>query len=281
MYYSLISSMKKASAIVFDPDATAFITATGITDTTQKSAINTLVLDFKSYGIWSKMKAIYPMVGGTATTHKFNLKDPRDLDAAYRLTFFGGGTHSSTGYLPNGTTSYANTYITPSVDLSLNSVHMSYYSRTNTVGTVTTKTELGVYSSGSALPLLHMRIKSIEGGLNNRAVSHIWSYNTGQAINVPVTYDSTGFFVNTRSSSTSHKFLRNNSLIASITSANDQTTMPTRNLLICAFNENGTIARYTDRECAFSSIGTGLTDTEMTNSYTAVQAFNTTLLRQI
>ena len=67
-----------------DTDAQAFITATGITDNTQKNSINQLVLDLKSYGVWSKIKAIYPFVGGTATTHKFNLKDPRDLDAAYR-----------------------------------------------------------------------------------------------------------------------------------------------------------------------------------------------------
>ena len=31
------------------------------------------------------MKAIYPFVGGTATTHKFNLKDPADINAAFRL----------------------------------------------------------------------------------------------------------------------------------------------------------------------------------------------------
>ncbi len=68
-----------------DADAQAFITATAITDLTQQTAINTLVTQLKTYGIWTKMKALYPFVGGTATAHKFNLKDPRDLDAAFRL----------------------------------------------------------------------------------------------------------------------------------------------------------------------------------------------------
>ena len=43
----------------FDPDAQAFITAAGITDNTQKTAINTLVLDLKGYLIWTKFKAIF------------------------------------------------------------------------------------------------------------------------------------------------------------------------------------------------------------------------------
>ena len=85
-----------------DPDATAFLTAAGITDPTISSAIDTLVVDLKGYGIWSKMLAIYPFVGGTATTHKWNLKDPRDLNAAYRLSFFGTITHSSTGVKGDG-----------------------------------------------------------------------------------------------------------------------------------------------------------------------------------
>ena len=46
----------------FDPDYQAFITATGITQPTQSAALETLVSDLKSYGLWSKMKAIYPMV---------------------------------------------------------------------------------------------------------------------------------------------------------------------------------------------------------------------------
>jgi hypothetical protein len=46
----------------FDPDYQSFITATGITQPTQSAALETLVSDLKSYGLWNKMKAIYPMV---------------------------------------------------------------------------------------------------------------------------------------------------------------------------------------------------------------------------
>jgi len=56
-YYSLINGMGSGAAAI-DADAQAFITAAAITDSTQQSAINTLVTDLKGYGIWTKMKAI-------------------------------------------------------------------------------------------------------------------------------------------------------------------------------------------------------------------------------
>ena len=94
-----------------DSDAQAFITAAGITDPTQQSAINTLVVGLKTDGLWSSMMAIYPFVGGTASSHKYNLKDPRDLNAAYRLTFYGGWGHGSYGIAGNSTNTYADTNI--------------------------------------------------------------------------------------------------------------------------------------------------------------------------
>jgi len=62
-----------------DPDAQAFITAAGITNPTQQSAINTLVVNLKGYSIWTKFKAIYPVVGGSASSHAVNLKTPGNL----------------------------------------------------------------------------------------------------------------------------------------------------------------------------------------------------------
>ena len=118
-----------------DADAQAFITAAAITDPTQQAAINTLVVDLKGYSIWTKMSALYPFVGGTASTHKFNLKDPRDLDAAFRLVFNGGFTHSSNGITGNGTNGFADTKFNPiSQSSNLNSFSLSVYSRTNLAG---------------------------------------------------------------------------------------------------------------------------------------------------
>jgi hypothetical protein len=64
-----------ASPSAYDSDAAAFFTSTGITNTTQKDAVNTLVLELKAESLWTKFIAIYPLVGGSATTHKYNLKN--------------------------------------------------------------------------------------------------------------------------------------------------------------------------------------------------------------
>ena len=114
-----------------DPDASAFINAAGITDPTITTAVDTLVTDLKGYGIWTKLKAIYPFVGGTATTHKFNLKDPRDLDAAFRLLFSGGWTHSANGIQSNGTNTFANTFYVPNTECDSQNNSVSIYIRNN------------------------------------------------------------------------------------------------------------------------------------------------------
>jgi hypothetical protein len=99
-------------SVQFDPDAQAFIDAAVITDTTQKAAINQLVLDLKSANIWTKMLAVYPFVGGSATSHKWNLKNPLDTNAAFRLVFSGGWTHNSLGIKMNNSNTEAETYVT-------------------------------------------------------------------------------------------------------------------------------------------------------------------------
>ena len=115
----------------YDADAQAFINAAGLTSTTQMNAVNTLVLDLKAQSLWSKMYAVYPMVGGTATTHKFNLMNPADTDAAYRLSFSGTVTHSSGGTMP-GANAAAITFLSGNTTFSKTDGHLSYYSRTNT-----------------------------------------------------------------------------------------------------------------------------------------------------
>lgn len=255
-----------------DADAQAFITAAGITDATQQLAINTLVTDLKGYGIWSKMKAIYPMVGGTSSTHKWNLKDPRDLDAAYRLVFSGGWTHSSTGALPNGTNAYADTFLNPDNTLTLNNTHLSFYSRTNSNGLFCDIG--GTDNNVSFLPLF-----KIIPRYNGDFLGYSYSFQSGQFVQNAVA-DSNGLMIISRTSSTSFKSFKNGTVLGSTTTAQNQTRILGRNVLIGA-SAAVTIAEYSNRQCAFASIGDGLTDTEAANLYTAVQAYQTSLSRNV
>jgi hypothetical protein len=65
------------------------------------------------------------------------------------------------------------------------------------------------------------------------------------------------------------------------TSVTNRSGLPNANFFIAARNLNGTVQQSSQRNCAFASIGDGLTDTEAANFYTAVQAYQTTLGRQV
>ena len=115
----------------FDADAQAFLTATSITDALISSAINTLVLGLKSGNLWGRMKGLYPLVGGTVDKNKYNLKDPKDADSSFRLSFINSPTHSSNGIAFNGTSQYAVTHIVPSSHLEQNSASIGLYLRSD------------------------------------------------------------------------------------------------------------------------------------------------------
>lgn len=253
---------RRAGGVSYDADAQAFFTAASITDTTQKNAVNQLVLDLKSYGVWTKCSAIYPIVGGSASSHAVNLKTP----GTYNLTFATGFTHSSTGMLPNGTTAYANTSIIPSVNLSQNNNHVSYYSRTNVN---TTQIEIGATTAGSQ-PFSILEIRT--SGISYLSLSSNAYINYTDA-------NSLGFYIGSRTASNAIKLYKNNSNVASGTTAS--TGQANTALALCAQNNGASRANYSTKQCAFASIGTGLSDTEAANYYTAVQAYQTTLSRNV
>jgi len=251
--------------VVVDPDVAAFLTATGITDPIIEGAINKLVLDLKIAGIWTKMKAIYPFVGGTATTHKYNLKDPQDTNAAFRLVFSGGWTHSANGALPNGTNAFADTFLVPNTSLLLNSAHISGYVRNN----------VGVFA-----PIL----SSEDASTFNNGL-YIWPRTTTNDYSVrindntsaaAVAFDSRGFHLATRTASNVKKYFRNNLSVFSLTTAS--IALNSSSIYIGASRNN---ANFSTHETAFNSIGEGLSDPETSAFYTAVQTFQTTLGRQV
>jgi hypothetical protein len=257
-----------------DADAQAFITAAGITDATQQSAINTLVTDLKGYGVWTKMKAIYPFVGGTSSTHKWNLKDPRDLDAAFRLVFSGGSTHSSTGWLPNGTNGYANSYFNPvSQSSSSSSLHLSYYARTqNNTGASRAYIGNGNIVSASSITALGFFAGGTRETISIAGLGAEYSPN-------PSLSRFTGMKFGTTNGTRSARYFKNGIFQAS--AVTQSSSFYNGNFFIGAANDNGTANYFQVVECAFASIGDGLTDTEAANFYTAVQAYQTTLSRNV
>jgi hypothetical protein len=252
---------------VSDTDAQAFLNAAIITNLTQANAINTLVTELKSAGVWTKMKAIYPFVGGTAESHKWNLKDPRDLDAAFRLTFSGGWTHSSTGILPNGTNAYADTKLIPSQQYSTNSsVSFGVYSRNDKLEN---STELSAYSGASQNMGMEPRWS------DGKFYGYAWQDGVG-ITSVTPNSGSLGLLSVTRQSYNILKTFRNNILIGN-QAANVPGSFPTNSVRLSM----GGVAGYSSREKAFAYIGDGISDNEISLLSTAIQRFQTSLSRHV
>jgi hypothetical protein len=268
-YYRSILNVQ-AVAPALDPDAQAFLTATGITDATITSAINTYVLDLKGFGIWTKMKAIYPIVGGTAATHKFNLKDPRDLDAAFRLSFFGGITHSVNGMQGNAINGYIRTYFNPSIQLS-NPAHLSLYVYDN-LTTSTDQIDMGCLD-------LSNRFLWISTRYNGSGFNNFLGRNTSGSVlqDAGINADARGQYQTNKVVTTAK--LHKNGVVAD--TKTDSQLQPNIEIYLLAYNNVGTPIFYSNRTISLPKIGEGLTDTEAANLYTADQTLQTLLGRNV
>ena len=242
----------------YDADAQAFFdrvtTAGGTLTTTEKNATNQLVIDMKSAGIWSSMKAVYPMVGASAAACAQNLKS-----SSFTGTFSSGWTFASTGVTPNGTSATMNTSLNPTVSLSASSAHLSFYSRTN-----------------ANEPKYDFTAGQDYGILLYQNIFYVNLTNTGAYTATFGLANTTGFYIGARTNNTNVNGYRNGTKV--INNALLISNLENSNLYL---SSRGGTSLFATKQCAFASIGDGLTDTQASNFYTAVQAFQTTLNRQI
>ena len=248
----------------FDADAQAFFnrvtTAGGTLSTTEQNAVNTLVIALKADGIWTKMKAIYPMVGASAAACAQNLKS-----SSFTGTFSSGWTFASTGVTPNGTSAFMNTNLQPNVIMSFNSQSYSFY-RGNT------STKGSDYGVNLLTPdnFTICFFPTLGYTVINRFITDA-SFSGGA---------NPGYYIMNLNGS-NFKTFKNNTTINSA-------TLPPTNYIFNSIYLGGrnqmtagTLRDASDSQCRFFHIGDSLTDTDAANYYTAVQAFQTTLNRQI
>lgn len=246
-----------------DPDAQAFFSrvaaAGGVLTEAETTAVNQLVIDMKANGTWTAMKAIYPMVGSSAAACAQNLKS-----SSFTGTFSSGWTFASTGVTPNGTSAFMNSTLNSSTSLTLNSSHLSYYSRTTSNGT---EVEIGNFN-GTNASLIEIRTT----GVSYYRINQTSDISHSDA-------DSKGFYIANRTASNIINAWKSGT--KTISSTVISSALPNNNLFIGSLNFNGSALYFSTKQCAFASIGDGLTDTQASNFYTAVQTFQTTLSRNV
>lgn len=257
----------------------AFLAATGITDTTIANALNTMDLALIAAGLLptgtgaGKIKALYPFVGGTATTHKFNFVNPADTDAAFRLTFSGGWTHSATGALPNGSTGYAETHLNALSELTVNDTHVSFYSRS--LDTTTNEVEICAWDGLDKSIMLMLDYDFGGGGASSRQ----YGYSLGSVIIPSATSgDTLGLFVGNRESNINHNIWKNGVKLGTTVTPNTY-TLPNQTLNLSRVNVLN--IQYSNKECAFCSIGDSLTDANNSDFFTIVNNLQIGLFRNV
>ena len=244
---------------IYDVDAAAFfarVTAAGGSLTlTEKSAVNTLVIQMKADGTWTPMKAIYPMVGASAAACAQNLKS-----SSFTGTFSSGWTFASTGVTPNGTSAFMNSGLNASSNLSVTSLSFGGY---------TSSTPDASGYMGAAPP--------------NYLMHSFKSYNFTEywrtiASSILVAGGTVGM-VQCNQLSVTSKIYTNSTIGA--TGVATMVTLPNLNMYISAINNGGSAAFFDNHLISYYYYADGLTDTQASNHYTAVQAFQTTLSRNV
>jgi len=253
-----------------DPDAVAFLTLAGITDATISGAICQLVTDLKTAGVWSTINVLYPFVGGTALTHKLNLKNT----LAYPITWLGGVTHNTNGVTFNGINAYGDTLYNESLHETPYKTHKAVYDR-STVADNAVQIGAQAVGAGYQRSLLYTavgtsfyvdcydvldnygRLNALSGGAQG-----LWQYSrNGVAPGTLSAYK--------------------NGLVKASSIYPAYGTQPDVNTWIGALNNNGVMSSPTSHNLALVSMGSNMTALQVAAYYTAVQAFQTTLGRQV
>jgi hypothetical protein len=241
---------------------------TGITSTVSAATI-TLFTSLVSNGLYDGMIYMYPMLGGNAAGHKFNALNPLDTNGAYRLTFNGGWTHSSSGATPNGTNGYANTYFAPSTlaSLTISGGTLGMYGPN---ATAVNKAGMGSWGPGSNGWVLYPNF-------NSTIVGFCWENDLGTQSSAIA--DGNGLIAFSRTGSTNVNFYRRGALV----STNNRTALgKTSNVMyLGAGNGNGSDTQHSTYRHQFTFAHTGMTGSQMATLDSIIQTYQTSLGRNV
>lgn len=226
-------------------------------------AIKTAIgLTLGTNNLSTKFKFIFPRIGGTSTSHRYNL-----VNGLADGTYAGGWVHDGSGALPNGTNGDMSTgFNYNATNFAQNNQSFGFFSKTNTDG---------LYSDFGAFPPTFAGVNMytrLGGNCNTRLA--VAGTNSTTSIS-----SSEGFISMSRTGSSNYKHYRNGSSIGTITIASD--VLPVTGIVIteAANNNNGSIIQYSPRKRTWFYGGVGFTDAETLDIYNALYNFEIALNR--
>lgn len=272
--------MMFASLAADDYNAVQFCTASGNTSTVHRDAINCLVKDYKADGIWDLRIAIYPFIGTGANAQKYNLKDPRDLDLAYRLvfangfSFTGGYAQPTTQSASPGSGSYANTFIPMNWNGGFGNMSLGFYSLTNSSAGTNYTFEIGARPSQSSnAGTIDMAIK--HGSVASQASGATIGGDVFEGGASSLITNTAGWFLINRPSLSSQSFIRNKTVITSSTTTQANTAPNSKAILFFALYDQTGPLYTTLRPAGFGIVGYSVNTVQQGLEYDAIQRFST------
>lgn len=251
-----------------DTDAQTYYTNVGYTNTSMRSAVDTLAVDAKASGAYTKQIAIYPFTtdlsGGTSAQRlvqmKWNFKDPRDLDAAKRIAWVSAPNATMNGVASTAFGQYGATKVVPSTDFPVSTRwSMTFYILDATLDSFAI--DCGAWDGtgrNTASPMYE----------NSSPNAYVWTsggYSGGISNNQNGLYT---FLVN----GSTFKIYRNGSVLQSgaITSGAHATI----EMFVGGINLTGSFSSLSTRRRAFLSFGDGSeTDGEIAAYHTAINTY--------
>lgn len=253
-----IAPLSAGSSGSYSPEATALFARMIVQpDATRKSLINTLINSLKSAGVWTKFDGLY-LAGHTSQATSLNW-----VSSSYNLSAVNSPTFTTDrGYTGDGGAAYLDTGFNPASStfkMTQNSAHIAVYSRT--VAASTTDREAGqLLATTTSLAVFFATASSLRGAINGSALS-----NYGSSLTTGV-----GHALLNRVNSTNQDGYKNGALLQS--NAVSSAAMTSANLV---FLRNS--AQYSVRQLSAMHMGGGLTSTEISNLYSAVNTYLTAI----
>lgn len=269
------SFLQGAAGSPLDPDAAAYLAAVvaagGTVTPTIETAVDDLFVGLKADGLYSKLIAFYPIVGGVQASHAVEGKSP---GGAYDISYNGAWTHSVSGQTPpNGGYGLTN-YIVPSGGAagSTQNLSIGVYANTNTDTYSGFEMDMGV-RNGAGSGNGDWRLIVGWSGTNESRV--YMGSSTNEATISP--RQGAGFYVGTRTSNTAKLFYNGVLKVTSSPTINE-TSLYSMSL---GGEYNGTVNQFpSSKRQAFAFIAQYLTDGEVSDLYSRVEACQVALSRE-
>lgn len=276
-----------SSSSSYDSDAQAYFDAittnSGTISNGSKDAINTFVLALKSASLWTKMIDVGVFAGDQLAAALVKLKAASGTsDVITNVGFVSGDYTEATGLLGNGTTSKYLRLGVNATHLTQNDTSMSCYNRSSSAAV----SGWGVDNPAST-NIARFAFHDPWSDGNLYAYEYKVNVAGGQITGVSPGGTPYGHLLHTRTSSTDFRVFRNGSQVGSTNStsvAGSLSDLGSSEMYLFNWNSIGTGAisgvassyRY-----AFYHVGTGLTPTNVSDLYTALQALQTSLGRNV